>query len=583
MLITAGTQSYQWTVEPADAAASDLAQALKVSPLVAQVLINRGLDTREAAHAFLSPKLTSLIRPEVMPGMAGAVGRIKQAIEASEKLTIYGDYDVDGITGVSILLNLLSRLGAQLDYYIPHRLDEGYGLNADAVRQLAATGTKLLITVDCGITGIESARLAADLGMDVIITDHHQPEQTQPPAVAIVHPLLASDYPNPDSAGAMVAYKLAWACADAFSNGPRLADDMRQAMLDATSLAAVGTVADVVDLRGENRVLTHYGLKALPASGLCGVQALIDSAGLTGKGVDSYDIGFKIGPMLNAAGRMGHARLAVELLTSQSEQRAREIADYLRQQNQQRQQFGRKIFKEACEQVVAGGMNHPDRRSIVLAGENWHRGVLGIVASRVADKFFRPTVILNPLDDDSGHAQGSGRSIPGFCLLSAIRACSEHLVAFGGHTMAAGLTLGTERVECFADAFEAYAQKHLKHDDIVARLSVDALTSLDQLHLAAVGQLQLLGPFGRGNPRPMFATQGVRLLNPPRRVGAKGDHLQLAVTDNTNAIRCIGFGMGKLEKKLLELDSFSIAYEPQINEYNGYKNTQLVLTDIQFD
>jgi len=585
MIVTAGTQKTRWIVQPAESRADDLARSLRISPLVAQVLLNRGLDSSDSANAFLRPKLAGLIRPELMPGMPAAVARIRQAIDRKERITVYGDYDVDGITGVSILLSLLTHLGVQVDYYIPHRIDEGYGLNDEAIRSLAAGGTRLLVTVDCGIGAPGSVDLAGQLGMDVIVTDHHQPDAVLPKAVAIVHPALPGTpaYANPDSAGAMVAFKLAWAIANSLSSGPRLGGDLRQFMLDATSLAAVGTVADVVDLCGENRVLTHYGLKALPQSGLCGVQALIECAGLTGQGLDSYDVGFKLGPMLNAAGRMGHARLAVELLTGTSPLRCGQIAEYLKEQNTLRQQCGLKIFKEACQVIVSQGLNHPDRRSIVLAGENWHRGVLGIVAARIVDRFHRPAIVVNLADGPQGTAQGSGRSIPGFCLLSAIRACSGHLLAFGGHTMAAGLTIDAGKVTAFTEDFETYACGNLKDEDVAAKLCIDAVSSLRQFTPDLVRQLQMLGPFGQGNRSPVFATRGVRWISPPRRVGAKEDHLQVAVTDNTGSIRCVGFNMGRLEKRLLEVDSFNIAYQAQLNTYNGNTSVEFVLQDVQFE
>ncbi len=583
MLLSAAMQKSEWAVSPSDDRAESLAQALKISPLVAQVLINRGLTETTEANVFLRPKLTDLIRPAEMPGVGEAVSRIKHAIENKEKVTIYGDYDVDGITGVSILWQLLTFLGAEVDYYIPHRIEEGYGLNSDAVRSLAESGAKLLITVDCGITACGAANVAGEAGMDLIITDHHRPEATLPEATALVHPALEPSYANQDSAGAMVAYKLAWAIADEFSSGPRLDPKLREFMLNATSLAAIGTVADVVDLRGENRILTSFGLRALPESELIGLRALIASAGLTGKGLDSYAIGFRLAPILNAAGRMGHARLAVELMTSTSEMRAMQIAEYLKAQNTQRQQTERKIVKQACEMVVERGYNHPDRRSIVLAAEGWHTGVIGIVASRLVDKFYRPTIVINASEGEKGAAQGSARSIPGFCMLSAIKACSDHLATFGGHTMAAGLTIAPERIDEFTDAFEAYAVENLKATDTVAKLQIDALAPLGQFTREAVDQLELLGPFGQGNPKPVFATKGVRLLGAPRRVGAKGDHLQFSITDNTGSIRCIGFRMGQLEKKMLEKDSFNIAYEAEINHYNGNSSVQFITTDIQFE
>jgi single-stranded-DNA-specific exonuclease len=575
-----GAPKKQWVIHPPDDRSAQLAKSLKVSTLLAQVLINRGIIDAGEAGVFLKPKLTELIEPERMPGIDAAVRRLKQAIKNREKISVYGDYDVDGITGVAILWQLLTLLGARADYYIPHRIDEGYGLNKEAVQQLAKDGSKVLITIDCGVTDFGSAKLAEELGVELIITDHHQPDTELPKAIAVVHPVLEDSYPNQDSSGAMVAFKLAWAIANEFNVGTKLEPGLRDFMLNATSLAAMGTVADVVPLLGENRVLTNYGLKALPKCRLPGIQALIETADLTGKGLDSFDIGFRLAPMLNAAGRMGHARLAVELLTSDSEIRSMKIAEYLKEQNKQRQQCERKIFKQACEMVGRLGLNHPDQKSIVLANRDWHGGVLGIVASRMVDKFFRPTIMLCV---EEAAAQGSGRSIPGFCLLSAIRECSRHLTKYGGHKMAAGITMDAAKVDKFAAEFEVYARKNLDEDNIVSRLHIDAIAPLSEFSKDTVDELQLLAPFGQGNPQPLFATKGVRLASPPRRVGIKGDHLQLVITDNSAAIRCIGFRFGKLEKKLLEHEYFNVAYKPQINTYNGNSNVEFVITDIQFD
>jgi len=573
----------QWVIRPPDDRSAQLAKSLKVSPLLAQVLINRGLTDAQSASVFLRPKLTQLIDPAEMPGIEPAVQRIKQAIANKEKITVYGDYDVDGITGVAILWQLLTLLGADVDYYIPHRIDEGYGLNAKAIRTLAKSGSKLLVTVDCGVTAFSSAELTGQLGLDLIITDHHQPDPEFPKAVAIVHPALKKSYPNQDSAGAMVAFKLAWAIANEFNSGRRLEPRLREFMLNATTLAAMGTIADIVDLRGENRVLTSFGLKALPECKLSGIQALIESAGLTGHRLDSFHIGFRLAPMLNAAGRMGHARLAVELLTSEKPIRSMQIAEYLKEQNKQRQQYERKIFKQACEMIIERNLHHPDRKSIVLANENWHTGVIGIVASRIVDKFYRPTIMINAGAAENGIAQGSARSIHGFCLLSAIRACSQHLINFGGHKMAAGVTIETEKIERFAAEFETYAKQNLNENDVSAKLDIDAAVPLVEFRTEMVSELQMLGPFGEGNPKPIFATKGVRLASPPRRVGSGREHLQIAITDSTAAVRCIGFRFGKLEKKLLEHEFFNVAYKPQLNTYNGNTNVEFVLTDIQFE
>ncbi len=580
MAFAAGMQRRVWDIAPADPDAEQLARSLKVSPVLAQLLINRNISSLEQARSFLSPKLTELIEPEKMPGIANAVARVKQALCNDERIAIYGDYDVDGITGVSILWHLLELMGAKVEYYIPHRIDEGYGLNPEAVTQLAENGVNLIITVDCGVTATAQAKLAGELGIDLIITDHHQMLEEFPQAVAIVHPGLES-YPNPDSAGAMVAMKLAWAIVNSFKTTGKTDPKLRQFLLNATTLAAMGTVADVVEMRGENRVLTSYGLKALTESKLCGIKALINSADLNGQNIDSYHIGFRLAPMLNAAGRMGHARLAVELLTSDSPTRCAQIAEYLKQQNIQRRQYQRKIFKQVREMITEKGLNHPDRKTIVLADDSWHTGVIGIVASRVIDEFFRPTILINTGNGDI--AQGSGRSVAGFDMNAAISACSDNLVSFGGHAMAAGLKIEKARIPDFAEQFEAYAQKNLSEDALVLKLDIDAECSIADLSYHAVRELGMLEPFGPGNVKPVFVTRGVHWISPPKRVGVKGDHLQIAITDGTESVRCIGFGMGKLEKKLLESEYFSVVYEPQIDTYRNNNTTQFVLSDIRFE
>jgi single-stranded-DNA-specific exonuclease len=579
---TARTLTKKWMIQPLDERCQKLAAELGVSAITAQLLINRSITEHNQASAFLRPKLTDLIDPTQMPGIAPALERLVSAVKNKEKITIYGDYDVDGITGVSILWQLLRLLGADVDYYIPHRIDEGYGLNSDALHSLAQAGSRLIVTVDCGITAHEAAEMAGKLGIDLIITDHHTPGPTLPKATAIVHPAMNPSYPNQDCSGAMVAFKLAWATAGQLNFGARLSPELREFMLNAASLAAMGTVADIVDLRGENRILTSYGLKSLTECKLPGIKALIDTAQLQDKQLDSFDIGFRLAPMLNAAGRMGHARLAVELLTSQSLTRSMQIAEYLKSQNEQRQRCERKIFKQACEMVLVRGLNHPDNKSIVLSDKDWHVGVIGIVASRLVDKFHRPTVMLS-LSSESGTVQGSARSVPGFCIFSAIQSCSKHLNSFGGHKMAAGLTAKAEKVEEFAIDFENYAREKLVEADLIETLNIDSLTELGKLKKTVITEMQMLAPFGQGNPPPMFATKGLRLAGPPRRVGVSGDHLQLIVTDNTATIRCIGFGLGSLEKKLLEQDYFNVAYQPQINLYNGNSNVELLICDIQMD
>lgn len=571
----------QWKVRPVSQGCHQMARSLKISPVVAQILINRNVTDIQQARKFLYPKLTELIEPEKMPGVLPAVDRLCCAIDNNEHIAIYGDYDVDGITSVAILWHMIELLGGSVEYYIPHRIDEGYGINSEAIKQLSEHNVDLIVTVDCGITATEEIQLASSLGMDVIVTDHHRPKETMPGAVSIVHPAI-EPYDNPDSAGAMVAFKLAWAIVNRYKQGSRATGKLREFLLNATTLAAIGTIADVVYLGGENRILASYGLKALVQNQLPGIRALIDSAELTNQNLDSYDIGFKLAPMLNAAGRMGHARLAVELLTCENEYRCIQIARYLKDQNRLRQQCQRQIFKEAKAMITASGLNHPDRKTIVLANENWHTGVVGIVASKIVDTFHKPAIMINTGNGDD-FGLGSARSIEGFNLHDAISACSEHLESFGGHAMAAGLKVHRDKVAEFSQSMEKYAQEFISDEIMTSTLDIDIECRIKDLCEDTVKQINLLEPFGQGNHRPVFATRAVRCISPPRCVGARGDHLQVSITDDTASVRCIGFNMGKLEKKLLETEVFHVAYEPRLNTFRGVTTVQFVLNDIQFD
>jgi len=582
MRLAARMQKRQWHILPADPIAGQLVDALKIPPVLAQVLVNRQVKTAEAAKIFLNPKLNDLIEPERLPGIKVAVDRIEKAVKEKQKITIYGDYDVDGITAVSILHGLFRLLGAEIDYYIPHRVDEGYGLNVEAIDQIVRSGAKLLISVDCGITAFDSALAAKDKGIDLIITDHHRPspDGRLPHAVAIVHPNLDKDYPAQSSSGATVAFKLAWAVVNRLKGSAATPQHLRQFLINATVFAAMGTIADVVDLREENRIISSFGLRAISESCLPGIEALIGAAGIKGQTIDSFHMGFCLAPVLNAAGRMGHARLAVELLTSDNKLKAIRIAEYLKEQNKQRQQLEKKIFKHACSMMTEQGLDHPDRKTIVLASGEWHTGVIGIVASRLIDKFYKPTIMFNITNDK---AQGSARSIEGFDVLAGITACGEYLNTFGGHAMAAGLTIDAAKIDDFSQAFENYAAANWNDAEFTSRLEIDAVCSLKDLSVPTVRLLTTLGPFGRGNPAPVFVVRGVRLTASPRRVGINGEHLQLAICDSAANVRCIGFNMAHLEKKLLENEFFNIAFEPQVDNFYGDPSVQLVLSDIQFE
>jgi single-stranded-DNA-specific exonuclease len=608
---TGSTRMYRprrWTVADADERAGELAQRLKTSPLIAQVLLNRGIIEPDDCHNFLRPSLKCLHEPSLIAHLPRAAERIAKAIRDGEKIVLYGDYDVDGITAVAILWHAIKLLGGRCEYYIPHRLEEGYGLNAEAVAQLCDAGAKLIVTVDCGITAIAPANIARERGVELIVTDHHEWHELAAPLTdsepqhapllpncyAIVHPRLRSPdgtqeslassrkaYPNPHLCGAGVAFKLAWGIGQAISGAPRVSEDFRNFLMDALALAALGTIADVVPLVGENRILAHYGLSNLKKSKLLGIQSLIRSAGLDGQILDSYHVGFLLAPRLNAAGRLGHARLAVEMLTDANLPRAEEIATYLEQQNRQRQAIEKQILEEAMEQALALKYDAEDCHGIVLGKAGWHAGVVGIVASRIVDRFNRPTIMVS-LNDGEGLGQGSGRSVSGFHLARALEACGEHLEAFGGHEMAAGLKIRTSRFEDFRAAFCAFAARNIDPQLLVPELRLDASAELNHVTHSLVTDLKRLGPFGHGNRRPLFVCRGLTLSAPPRRVGKTGDHLQLLVKQGPSTMRCIAFGAGALFEKLKPGMTLDLAVEPQLNEFNGHVSVELEVKDMQF-
>ena len=611
----------RWNLAQGDpAAAADLASRLRTSPLIAQILLNRGLREPEECHTFLRPTLKCLHDPSLIPGLNKAAERVARAIRDREKIVVYGDYDVDGITATAILWHAMRVLGGQVEFYIPHRIDEGYGLNAEAIAQLCDDGAKLIITVDCGVTATEQVKVACERGVDLIVTDHHEwreergveggnagdassgpppstpaPSTLHPPRIllpecyAVVHPRLpqadgSAAYPNPLLCGAGVAFKLAWGVGKVMTGGQKVGEDFRAFLLNAMALAALGTIADVVPLVGENRILAHQGLVGLRESQLVGLRALIDSAGLAGQALDSFDVGFKLAPRLNACGRMGHARLAVEMLTKADEAKAAEIATYLEQQNRARQAIERKILAQAVEQVEELKLDGDGSCAIVLGKEDWHAGVIGIVASRLVDKYNRPAVVVSLTN---GHGQGSGRSIAGFHLSRALEACAEHLETYGGHEMAAGLKLQTSKFEDFRQGFCHHAGRCLKPEDLVPELRLDCVADLAQVTEALVGELKRLGPFGHGNRRPVLCCRGMEVAAPPRRVGNGGEHLQLVVRaggqgPGTRTIKCIGFGYGPLFDRLTPGTRLDVAVEPTVNEYNGYRSVELEVKDLQF-
>ena len=572
-------QRRRWQIASPFSDAADVARSAGTAPLVAQILYNRGLTTAQAVKGFISPRLNDLHDPELMPNVDLAAERIVRAITNNEAIVIYGDYDVDGMTGLTILRSCLTLAGANVKSYVPHRLEEGYGVNAQAVRKLAAEGAQLLITVDCGISAIEPLAQAAELGLDVIVTDHHQLADQLPQAIAVVHPgLPGSLYPNPDLCGAGVAFKLAWQVAKRLSGGAKVDDRMREFLLESMCLAALGTIADVVPLTGENRVFATFGLRALPQTKHIGLRALLASAGLDGQQVDAYHVGFVLAPRLNACGRMGHAALAVELLTEAPPDRAAEIADYLCKQNTERQTVEREIAAQAAELAVAGGYDQADCRGIVLDSADWHGGVIGIVASRLVDRFHRPTVLISWNGDGLGH--GSARSVPGFNMHEALSACAGHLESFGGHAMAGGLKIRPEKVEDFRRDFLAHAAGCMSAEDLCPVLKIDAQTTVAGLSYNVVEHIERLAPFGQGNPTPVVALYNCRLMMPPRRMGQRGNAVSLTLQQNGASIRAVGFGMGDLADTLVGVNEVDVAAEPVINRFNGKVSVELKLRDV---
>lgn len=586
----------RWNVAATDDRAEALAERLRVSPVVAQVLINRGMVEDDLCQAFLRPNLRYLYEPGLIPGLTEAARRVAGAIRDNKQIVIYGDYDVDGITATAILWHAIRLLGGKVRYYIPHRVDEGYGLNTEAILQLAEEGADLILTVDCGVTAIEQAQVARERGIELIITDHHewkhrpaggtdhgiQPssEPLLPEAAGIVHPRLPGEqpYPNPHLCGAGVAFKLAWGIGQALSGASRVNEDLKSFLLEAIALAALGTIADVVPLVGENRVLAYFGLGSLKQTKLVGLQALIRSANLMGQKIDSYHVGFLLAPRLNACGRMGHARLAVEMLTDASEERANEIARYLESQNRQRQNTERTILQQALQQIQSLQMIEKGWRGIVVGDRNWHPGVIGIVASRIVDRFCRPTIVVG-FSDEIG--QGSGRSIDGFHLAQALEQVTETLESHGGHEMAVGLKVQSRKFETFRDAFVDYANQTVDSRLLIPELKVDCDADLNQVTEALVADLARLGPFGRGNPRPLIRCRNLALTAPPRKVGKTGDHLQLYVKQNGTIMKAIAFGAGGVFDQLQAGTRVDLACVPQINEFNGYRSVELEVRDLQ--
>lgn len=560
---------------------TEIAGKLKISPLLAQVLINRGVADVASARSFLQPQIAALGDPSLLPDIEKASIRINDAIRKGEKIVIYGDYDVDGLSATALMYRCLKLLGAEVGYYIPERLEEGYGLNADAIRKLREGGADVILTVDCGINACKETDIARTCGIDLIITDHHRPGQEIPNAFAVVNPKLhGSHHIFRDLSGVGIAFKLAWALGQLFSPQKKVSPVFRDFLLHAVGLVALGTIADVVPLVGENRIITRYGLSALQHTEIPGLRALLDVADLSGINLDAFHVGYRLGPRLNAPGRIGKAGIVVELLTTSSKERATEIANFLEQENKRRQEIQVDIMVSARKKILHE-LNLDETTAIVLADQAWHPGIIGIIASKMVEEFNRPTVMI-AVADDIGH--GSARSIPSFHILEALESCRNKLLSVGGHAQAAGLKIHPDNIDEFRDMLNRATSQRLCKTDLVRVLNIDAEITLSMLSKAVVAELARLSPHGEGNPIPLFAAINIKIVGQPRRIGAKGQHLSFYVKQGDVAVRAVAFGMGEQIDRLKQNGrTCSLAFTVKINTWMNGEQLELEVKDLKFD
>ncbi len=558
---------------------ANLSDNLHISPLMAQILVNRGQTDLASAKSFLKPELSDLNDPMILPGMEKAAQRINEAICKAEKIVIYGDYDVDGMSGTALIYKCLDMAYANVSYYIPERLGEGYGLNSDAVRKFAADGINLIITIDCGINSCIEADVAKELGVDLIITDHHEPGAQMPDAYAVINPKIeSSPYPFKELSGVGISFKLAWAVAQTFSSGKRVSPEFREFLMSATGLAALGTITDVVPLYGENRIITKYGLKAIQYSDDPGIRALIKIANLESETLQANHIGFRIGPRLNACGRIGKAGLAVELLTTKSEKRANEIISLIDDENKRRQKMQKEIH-DLAKKKIETEVDFKNQPVIILSDEGWHPGVVGIVASKLSEEYCRPTIMFGCTN---GVAHGSARSVPSFHILNALEVCRGELISLGGHSQAAGLKIYTDKIEAFKISFNKAASSILNEKDLTPTLQIDAEVRLNALSKAVVNELLRLSPYGEGNAPPCLASTNLKIAGKPKRVGKEGRHLSFFVQQGDVSYKAIAFGNGDKIDLLDQNGGYcSLAYVPKINRWMDMENLELEVKDIK--
>lgn len=544
---------------------NELKSKYNISELLATILVNKNITTQKEINEFLNPTRNDFFDPFLMNDMDIAIKRIKKAIENQEKVIIYGDYDVDGITSITVLKSFLKDVGLDVDYYIPNRLEEGYGLNKNAIDEIAKKEYKLMITVDCGISAIEEVDYANSLGIEVIITDHHEPGDEIPKALAVVdNKRKDNKYPFRELAGVGVAFKVSQALAQSMNI-------REEEYLKYLDIVCVGTISDIVPLVSENRVITKLGLKLVKQTRNMGLRAIINSSGYSQ--INSTTISFGVAPRINACGRMGKAEQALKLLLSKDIYEVNKLTQELNSYNRERQEIEKEIFENVLTKIEQN--NLAKNRTIVVGGENWHHGVIGIVSSKITEKYFKPSILLSFEEDGTG--KGSGRSIPGFDLHEALMKCENCLEKFGGHSMAVGLTIKKENLEQFYKEFEKIAEEN-EIENIIPIINVDAKIELDKIDKSVVEDLKQLEPFGEANKTPTFALKNIRIDS--IRALSEGKHLKLTLRENNQIINAIGFNIGELAEAYKIGDKIDIAGVLEINTFNGIDNLQINIKDI---
>jgi single-stranded-DNA-specific exonuclease len=561
----------RWRLREPDAAAVALLEQEGISPLLSRLLANRGIGDAIAAKRHLSSALSDLHDPFLLSGMETAVDRLVEARQKQEMVCVYGDYDVDGITSVALLIDFFRSVAIPCCYHIPKRLEDGYGMSPDGVNAAASQGAKVIVTVDCGITALKEAELCRSKGIDLIITDHHMPPEEIPVAEAVINPLIASSlFPFRGLAGVGVAFNLVMALRIRLREIGLFDSNCEPNLRRCLDLVALGTVADLVPLIDENRIFVRHGLRQLTLSERPGIQALKTVAGIRGE-VSCSDVGFRLAPRLNAVGRLEDASLGVELLLCNDPNEAATIASELDRNNAERQTVEREILGDALS-MVKSDPSLKGRKSIVLASYDWHPGVIGIVASRIVDIYHRPTVLIAMQD---GGGKGSGRSIPAFHLHDALNACAEHLLKFGGHKHAAGLAIEESTLEGFVEQFDRVAQGLLSSEDLLPELAIDAEISPSELSMELAEQIASLAPFGIGNPEPLLLLKGAII---EKRQLLKESHLKLQISANSRSFTAIGFNMADRAEMTGPID---LAVTPQVNRWNNRRTLQLRIKDIR--